>query len=129
MAQPIYLDPELQGIERQRQLAQALMQRGMKPVEGQMVSGRYVAPAWTQQLANMFDIYAGRTGVEEAEKKAAEYQTRQQQAAAQNIAEALKLSSGTPEQVTFSAEEVGPTRTVTPATAANPQAAIARLHK
>ena len=75
MAQPIYLDPELQGIERQRQLAQALMQRGMKPVEGQMVSGRYVAPAWTQQLANMFDIYSGRKGMEEAEKKSADYAT------------------------------------------------------
>jgi hypothetical protein len=51
MAQPIYLDPELQGIERQRQLAQALQQRGMQTPQGQMVSGRYVAPSFTQYLS------------------------------------------------------------------------------
>lgn len=82
MAQPIYLDPELQGIERERQLAQALQQRGMKPAEGQMVSGRFVKPAWTQQLANAFDIYSGGQRMAEADKKA------------QNYASALRAQSG-----------------------------------
>lgn len=90
MAQPVYLDPELQGIERQRQLAQALMQRGMKPAEGQMVSGRYVAPAWTQQLANLFDVYSGRKGMEEAEKKTMDYATALRTQTGKDIQDFLK---------------------------------------
>ena len=94
MAQPVYLDPELQGIERQRQLAQALQQRGMQTPQGQMVGGQFVAPSWTQYLANAFDVYGGKKGVEEAEKGVASYQQRQQQLAQQNIADALRLSKG-----------------------------------
>lgn len=127
MAQPIYLDPELQGIERQRQLAQALMQRGMQAPQGQMVSGRFVAPSATQYLANAFDAYSGKSGVEQAEQKAGEVRQRQQKSAADNIAEALRVSSGSPEQVSYSAEDVGPSMSVKPATQGDSQAAIARL--
>jgi hypothetical protein len=90
MAQPIYLDPELQGIERERQLAQALQQRGMKPVEGQMVSGRYVAPAWTQQLANAFDIYSGGQRMASAEKKAQDYASALRTQSGKDIQDFLK---------------------------------------
>jgi hypothetical protein len=72
MAQPIYLDPELQGIEREKKLAQALMQRGLQAPQGQMVSGRYVAPSFTQYLANAFDVYGGKRGIESAEQKQTE---------------------------------------------------------
>ena len=73
MAQPIYLDPELQGIERERQLAQALQQRGMKPLEGQVVGNRFIAPSWTQHLANLYDVYSGGQRMAEAEKKSQAY--------------------------------------------------------
>jgi hypothetical protein len=111
MAQPIYLDPELKGLERQRQLAQALQQRGMQTPQGQMVSGRYVAPAWTQYLANAFDAYSGGKGVEEAEKGMSAYQQRQQQLAQQNIADALRLAKGG-EQTVYGAGMEGPTMEV-----------------
>ena len=111
MAQPIYLDPELQGIERQRQLAQALMQRGMQAPQGQMVSGRFVAPSVTQYLANAFDAYSGKSGVEQAEQKAGQFQQRQQQASSQNIADALRLSQGG-EKTVYGAGMEGPTMEV-----------------
>lgn len=41
--------PEILGLERQRQYARMLMQQSAQP-QGQMVSGQYVAPSWTQQL-------------------------------------------------------------------------------
>jgi len=125
MAQPIYLDPELQGIERQRQLAQALQQRGMQTPQGQMVSGRYVAPSWTQYLANAVDIYGGKTGIEEAEKGLAAYQQRQQKTAQQNIADALRLSKGG-EQTVYGAGMEGPTMEVKQV-APDTNAAIAQL--
>jgi hypothetical protein len=125
MAQPIYLDPELQGIERQRQLAQALQQRGMQTPQGQMVSGRYVAPSFTQYLANAFDIYGGKTGVEQAEKGLADYQQRQQKTAQQNIADALRLSKGGEETV-YGAGMEGPTMDVKQV-APDTNAAIAKL--
>jgi hypothetical protein len=125
MAQPIYLDPELQGIERQRQLAQALQQRGMQTPQGQMVSGRYVSPSFTQYLANAFDIYGGKTGVEQAEKSLADYQQRQQKTAQQNIADALRLSKGG-EQTVYGAGMEGPTMDVKQV-APDTNAAIAQL--
>lgn len=95
MAQPIYLDPELQSLEREKQLALALQQRGMKPVEGQMVGNRYVAPAWTQNLANLYDVYSGAQRVTEAEKKIASEQARQQSLAQENLMNAMKVAQGT----------------------------------
>jgi hypothetical protein len=125
MAQPIYLDPELQGLERQKQLAQALQQRGMQTPQGQMVSGRFVAPSFTQYLANAFDVYGGSQGVKEAEKGMAEVQRKQQQTAQQNIAEALRLSRGGEETV-YGAGMEGPTMEVKQV-APNTNAAIAQL--
>jgi hypothetical protein len=125
MAQPIYLDPELQGIERQRQLAQALQQRGMQTPQGQMVSGRYVAPSFTQYLANAFDVYGGKKGVEEAEKGIVAYQQNQQKTAQQNIADALRLSRGGEETV-YGAGMEGPTMEIKQV-APDTNAAIAKL--
>jgi hypothetical protein len=125
MAQPIYLDPELQGIERQRQLAQALQQRGMQTPQGRMVSGRYVAPSFTEYLASAFDVYGGKKGVEEAEKGMAAYQQKQQKTAQQNIADALRLSRGGEETV-YGAGMEGPTMEVKQV-APDTNAAIAQL--
>jgi hypothetical protein len=44
----------------------------MQAPQGQMVSGRYVAPSFTQYLANAFDIYGGKKGVEEADRRQAQ---------------------------------------------------------
>lgn len=49
------------SIERQRQLAQLLQQQGLQAPQGQMVSGRYVAPSWTQYLAQGLANYRGQS--------------------------------------------------------------------
>jgi len=59
MAQPAYLTdqqvlgqtPETVDLSRQRRIAEMLMAGGMEQPQGQMVSGYYVAPSFTQQIA------------------------------------------------------------------------------
>jgi hypothetical protein len=117
MAQPIYLDPELQGIERQRQIAQALQQRGMQTPQGQMVSGRYVAPSFTQYLANAFDVYGGKKGVEEADRRQAQLAEMLRQQSEKDFMAYGQAVKGTPEQTVYGAGMEGPTMDVTPAVA------------
>lgn len=125
MAQPIYLDPELQGIERQRQLAQALQQRGMQTPQGQMVGGHFVAPSWSQYLANAFDVYGGKKGIEEAEKKAVDYAEALRKQGAQDVVSYNQMLYGAPEQATYGAGMEGPTKQVTQqAIQADPNKAI-----
>lgn len=49
---------EIVGIDQQRRLAAALQQQGMQQEQGQMVSGHYVAPSWTQHLAKALQLGA-----------------------------------------------------------------------
>ena len=60
---------EQQNIDRQRQYAQALRQQGAKGVQGQMVGRTYVAPSWTQGLAQMLQAYQGRESENMADEK------------------------------------------------------------
>jgi len=48
-----------QQAKRRQMMAQALQQRGMESPQGQMVSGHYVAPSWTQYLAQGLNSYLG----------------------------------------------------------------------
>lgn len=66
---PLELQPELQNITQQQKLSQMLLQQGMQQPQGQMISGRYVAPALTQYLQPLFSAYAGSKGMESAEQK------------------------------------------------------------
>jgi hypothetical protein len=128
MAQPIYLDSELQGLEREKQLAQALVQRGLKPVEGQTVSGRYVAPSWTQNLANMFDIYSGNQRLAGAEKQGQAYADALRQQTLKDIQGYGEAMKGTPEQAIYGAGEQGPTKEITtPEVASSPEKALGVL--
>jgi hypothetical protein len=68
------LPPELyeqqQQLNRQQQMAQMLMQQGMQQPQGQMVSGRYVAPNFFQYAAPLAQMYAGKGLAEKGDKKA-----------------------------------------------------------
>ena len=57
-----------QQILRQQKMAEMLMQQGMQQPQGQMVSGRYVAPSIFQNLAGLANVYMGQRGIEKAEK-------------------------------------------------------------
>jgi hypothetical protein len=76
------IPPELfaqqQQLNRQQQMAQMLMQQGMNQPQGQMVSGRYVAPSFFQYAAPLFQTYAGTRLAEKGDK------------AMQELAEALR---------------------------------------
>ena len=81
------LPPELyeqqQQLNRQQQMAQALMQQGQQMPQGQMVSGRYVAPSFFQNILPLAQMYAGTRMAEKGDKKALELaqalRTQQQQ--------------------------------------------------
>lgn len=81
------LPPELyeqqQQLNRQQQMAQALMQQGQQMPQGQMVSGRYVAPSFFQNILPLAQMYAGSRMAEKGDKKALELaqalRTQQQQ--------------------------------------------------
>lgn len=65
--QALDFNPDLQDVSRQRKLADLLMAQGLQQPQGQMVSGYYVAPSWSQQLAPMANIIAGQTVGERAD--------------------------------------------------------------
>jgi hypothetical protein len=67
-------DPNLQAINLKRKLALADSLRNTPELQGQMVSGRYVAPSWTQSLANVANKYIGNKIAEKSMKDYAEAQ-------------------------------------------------------
>ena len=74
MAQSPYLDqnaPEILALERQKKLADLLQSRALEQPQGQMVSGRYVAPSIVQQLAPLANAYMGRKAGEDVESRQA----------------------------------------------------------
>ena len=75
-------NPELQDVSRQRKLADLLMAQGMQQPQGQMISGHYVAPSWTQQLNPMANILAGQAVSNRADTEQAK------------LAEALRTQKG-----------------------------------
>jgi len=82
--QAMDFNPELQDVSRQRKLADLLMAQGMQgQPQGQMISGYYVAPSWTQQLNPMANVLAGQAVGERADTKQQELAValRQKQAA------------------------------------------------
>ena len=74
LAQQSNLPPDLlaaqQQLNNQQRLAQALMTQNQQP-QGQMISGRYVAPAWTQMLQPVANMLTGAYLSKQGEEKAA----------------------------------------------------------
>ena len=67
---PPELFAEQQQLNRQQQMAQLLMQQGAQQPQGQMVSGRYVAPSFFQNILPLAQMYAGKGLAEQGDKKA-----------------------------------------------------------
>jgi hypothetical protein len=65
--QALDYNPELQDVSRQRKLADLLMAQGMQQPQGQMISGYYVAPSWSQQINPLANILAGQAIGERAD--------------------------------------------------------------
>lgn len=92
--QAMDFNPELQDVSRQRKLADLLMAQGMQgQPQGQMISGYYVAPSWSQQLNPMANMLAGQAVGERADAqqtKLAEALRVRGDAAAKDVMETYK---------------------------------------
>ena len=111
--------PEVVGLERQRKLADLLTSGAFDQPQGQMISGRYVAPAWSQQLAPLVKGLVGQNmnkNLDEQQVKMAEALRGRKVANIQKFAELQKtnpgeaiqfaLSSGEPELVAMAQEKL-----------------------
>jgi hypothetical protein len=116
-----------QQINRQQKMAEMLLQQGLQQPQGQMVSGRYIAPSLTQNLAGLANIYVGQRGLEKAEKAQQDLADRLRQQTVQDIQAYSQAAKGTPEQTVYGAGMEGPTMEVTPAVAPNPDKALGIL--
>lgn len=66
-------------LEMKRRLRMAQSLQDQKAPEGQMVSGHYVAPSWTQYAAQLAGNYVGNKKEEEAIKQYSDYEQAKQQ--------------------------------------------------
>ena len=90
---PTDFQPEMQNISQQQKMAQLLTQQAFQQPQGQMVSGRYVAPSIFQQLQPLLGAYAGSKGMEAADQKQLELAKAirtQGDAAAQDVLNTFK---------------------------------------
>lgn len=83
-----------QQILRQQKMAEMLLQSGLQQPQGQMVSGRYVAPSLTQNLAGLANIYMGQRGIEKADKAQQDLATRLRQQGVQESQDILSTLRG-----------------------------------
>lgn len=105
------LPPEIlqqqQALNRQQQLANLLVQQGMQQPQGQMVSGRYVAPSFFQYAAPLAQLYAGQSLAKEGEAESRKIAEALRKRYGEEMQTYLDLARGK-EQVF---EQAGPTQT------------------
>lgn len=98
---------EAQNIERGRRYAELLRDQSQQQPQGQMVSGHFVAPSWTQGLAQVLKAYQGGKGMREADarQKALAEAVRGRQT--EELGKFTKLLAGTPQEQ-LPADQFGP---------------------
>jgi hypothetical protein len=105
---PPELFAEQQQLNRQQQMAQMLMQQGTQQPQGQMVSGRYVAPSFFQYAAPLAQLYAGKSMAEKGDKQALELASALRKRYGDELKEFRNLMQGREE---LAPEQAGPTQT------------------
>ena len=120
-----------QQINRQQRYAEMLMSQNQQP-QGQMVSGRYVAPSFFQMLNPLANVLAGAYIGKQSDTKAAELAAKIRSAKGAKEQEITNLITGTPETTT---ELAGPyagnvpmPTAVAPATQPNLPAALRAIN-
>ena len=99
---------EQQQIARQQRMAELLMQQSQQTPQGQMVSGRYVAPNFFQYAAPLLQGYLGKKELGKVEDRQLDMAKRLREQGVQETQRLMNLIGGrpaTPEQVT---EMAGP---------------------
>lgn len=116
---PFLLDPnnplaeQYLGLERQQKLADLLTSKAAQQPQGQMVSGRFVAPSWAEQLNPVFSAIMGQELGKATEQKQLSLAEQLRKQKAQGIQEFMASGQEVPEQATYGAGMEGPTKTVT----------------
>jgi len=87
---------EQQALNRQQQMAQLLMQQGQQTPQGQMISGRYVAPSFTQNLASLANAYVGSELAKKGDKQALKLAEQLRQQYGDELQQFRKIQQGTP---------------------------------
>jgi hypothetical protein len=87
------------GLNRQRALANMLLQQNMQAPQGQMVSGRYVAPNPLQYLGNMAQIVSANQMASSADKEQLALAQKLKTLEGVESGNILKALQGTPEKV------------------------------
>ena len=93
---PPELFAEQQQLNRQQQMAQLLMQQGQQMPQGQMVSGRFVAPSFFQNLAPLVQSYVGTKLAEKGDKQALELAKKLRQGQGEALADYMGELQGRP---------------------------------
>lgn len=125
-------NPEMLGLERQRQMAQALLKSGMTMPQGEMIGNRYVPTNPMQYIGNLFNVYAGQKGLEAADQQELALAKALREKKLAETTDIMKSLTGAPEVAT---ELAGPAyqgvtpQAVMPAILANPQEALAKALK
>ena len=88
-----------QQLNRQQQMAQMLLQQSQQP-QGQMISGRYVAPSWAQQLVPLANIAASKYIGGKVDTDAAKLAQKIREGKASAEERIANLVTGTPAQAT-----------------------------
>ena len=129
---------EQQQIARQQRMAELLMQQGQQTPQGQMVSGRYVAPNFFQYAAPLLQGYLGKKELGKVEQRQLDMAKKLRADEISAMTDYMQQKQGRPataEQVT---EMAGPYTdnvpmptaymAAQPAITANTQAALANLY-
>jgi hypothetical protein len=130
---PAAYTTDAQDLARSQRLAQMLTATPMP--EGQMISGRYVAPSITQNLAQFANMATGAYFADKAEKQNQALAEKLRTGETQALADFMKTKQGTPAEM-FAAQagpmpDGGniPVQQSRAAVAPNPQAAFANLYQ
>ena len=98
---PMELQPEAQAISRQQKMAELLMARGMQATPGQTVAGGvYVPTNPLENIANLFNVYAGSKGLENVEQQQLQMAKAIREGRSLAEEKIIEAMSGKPEQIT-----------------------------
>lgn len=98
---------EAQNIERQRRYAELLRDQSQQQPQGQMVSGHFVAPSWTQQLAQVLKAYQGGKGARDADERQKALAEAVRGRQTEEMGQFAKLMGGAPAQATGQTYQTG----------------------
>lgn len=113
--------PEILGLERQRAYAKMLMGQSAQP-QGQMVSGQFVAPSWTQQLNSALNPVIGAYLTKKADDESLKLAERLRAKEAEDVNKFFQYQYGAPAQYAPQNDTMAG-EMITPAVERNPQLA------